>query len=186
MHTLHPETKAHKFSDDIVPTTQQHSWQFTLSSNLDDGPAVITWDRESLNKSESQIMLIDLTDQKWLDMKSVSGYSFSWKNDRQIKIAYARNGDIDPGVTWLGQAYPNPFINKVSIPVLVSAGKLDVQVDVFDLMGRKVKSISNRFSNPGHHELLWDGKDDQGNEVSNGILLYRMENSNPSKRIIKQ
>jgi hypothetical protein len=186
MHTLHPEFKALKFSDDIVPTNNQRSWLFTLSSNLEDGTAKITWDSESLAKSQSQIMLIDLTDQKWMDMKAVSNYAFNWKNTRQVKIAYARLGDIDPGVTFLGQAYPNPFSTQVSIPVLVSSDNLDVRVDVFDLMGRKVKSIFNQFLNPGHHELLWDGKDDQDHEVSNGVLLYRIENDHRSKRIIKQ
>ena len=186
MHTCHPEYRATKFSTDIVPTAAKHEWLFTLASNLSEGPAQLTWNQQALSGSGSAILLIDLTDQNWIDMKTQSRYSFSWKEGKQIKLVYSGEGDLDPGVTLLGQAYPNPFTNQITIPVLVEHDNQAVQVEVFDLLGRKVKTISDRFLSKGPHGLIWDGKDDKGGEVSSGVLIYRMSNNQQPKRMIKQ
>ena len=183
MHTIHPEFFAPNFSTDMVPTGNQQDWLFTLSSNME-GPARLTWDQLEIAHSESQLILIDFTDQVWVDMKTTPHYSFSWKEGRQIKILYSRDGEINPGLSLLGQAYPNPFSNDVTIPVLVENEIAEVQV--FDLLGRKVKTIGERFLTNGPHTFTWDGRDEQGNELSSGVLLYKMSGTRQVKRMIKQ
>ena len=102
MKTDHPEYRAQTFSADIVPTAPAKTWEFTLTSNLGDGPAILSWDNQSLRNSESQIVLIDATEQVWIDMKQQNSYSFAWKENRKISVVYARSGEIDPGSPCLG------------------------------------------------------------------------------------
>lgn len=86
----------------------------------------------------------------------------------------------------LGHAYPNPFDSNVTIPVLVTKDNLNVQVNIYDMMGRTVKSIIKKFDSAGAYEIPWDGKDDAGNNLSRGLLIYKLSNTTETKRIIKK
>jgi hypothetical protein len=52
-------------------------------------------------------------------------------------------------------AYPNPFSNQVSIRFYLEESK-EVQLDIFDLSGRKVKSLAGEKLNAGSHQFNWD------------------------------
>src|SRR5258706_4852236 len=187
MNTVHKEFFSPYFSSDVVPPQNKYEWTFDLASSQA-GDAVLSWDQQALKENMSSLLLIDLLEQKWMDMKTFSSYRFSWKEGRQMKIVYARDGAIYPGVTLVGQSYPNPFAATVTIPILVEEGNRNVQINIYDLLGRKVKTISNVFDLPGPQEIQWDGKDDAGNETATGMLIYKVTNisSLPAKRMVKQ
>jgi flagellar hook assembly protein FlgD len=67
--------------------------------------------------------------------------------------------------------YPNPFnpstTIKFSLPLMTN-----VEADVFDLMGRKVKTIVNTVFQTGQHEIVWNGTDDLEQTVASGIYIY--------------
>ena len=68
----------------------------------------------------------------------------------------------------LGQNYPNPFNPSTFIPVeLASSGQL--QIDVYDLTGRLVRSISEGILFEGGYQIRFDA-----NELSSGVYIYRM------------
>ncbi len=50
-----------------------------------------------------------------------------------------------------------------------------VRVEVFSVLGRKVRTLVNRGMGAGTHELRWNGRDDNGRAVSNGVYFYRIE-----------
>ncbi len=187
MNTVHKEFFSPYFSSDVVPPQNKYEWTFDLASSQA-GDAVLSWDQQALKENVSSLLLIDLLEQKWMDMKTFSSYRFSWKEGRQMKIVYARDGAIYPGVTLVGQSYPNPFAATVTIPILVEEGNRNVQINIYDLLGQKVKTISNVFDLPGPQEIQWDGKDDAGNETATGMLIYKVTNisSLPAKRMVKQ
>jgi len=187
MSSTHKEFFSPYFSTDVVPTSNKYEWTFELVSSQKEGIASLSWD-QFLFKNQSAIVLIDLQDQTWLDMKTSSSYNFPWKEGRQLKIIYSRDGVVDPGFTFLGQCYPNPFMSSVSIPILVSPENLNVHVNIYDLLGNKVKTITNAFPDPGMQVVNWDGKDDSGNDVAAGLLIYRLMNvpMTSAKRMIKK
>ncbi|HEV8512957.1 MAG TPA: FlgD immunoglobulin-like domain containing protein [Cyclobacteriaceae bacterium] len=188
MKSTHNEFFSPYFSTDVVPTVDKYEWTFELESSQKEGNVSLGWDQSAFGKDQSAIMLIDLLDETWLDMKTSSAYNFSWKDGRKIKIAYSRDGVVDPGITFVGQSYPNPFVSSVSIPVLVSPDQLNVQINIYDLLGHKVKTVTNVFQNPGMQVVNWDGKDDSGNDVAAGLLIYRSMNASNSsaKRMVKK
>lgn len=68
---------------------------------------------------------------------------------------------------------PNPFTNTTNIQFsLKQPGK--VELDIYNIRGEKVKSISNEYP-AGCHSCHWDGKNENGKPVSNGIYFYRMK-----------
>jgi hypothetical protein len=73
----------------------------------------------------------------------------------------------------LEQNYPNPFnpatTIKFSIP---EAGQ--VRLEVFDMVGRLVRTIAEGTMAPGNYEFTWDGTDHDGAAVASGVYLYRL------------
>lgn len=73
----------------------------------------------------------------------------------------------------LTQNSPNPFNPHTTIGfVIEDAG--DVQLNVYDTTGRRLRSLVDGFHGPGTHHVTWDGRDDRGVSVPTGTYLYRI------------
>ncbi|ODS29784.1 MAG: hypothetical protein SCARUB_05114 [Candidatus Scalindua rubra] len=73
----------------------------------------------------------------------------------------------------LNQNFPNPFNPYTTITyTLTKSGH--VRLDVFDLLGNKVKTLTNKRQNPSSYSLKWDGTNDSGMKVSTGLYFYRL------------
>ena len=75
----------------------------------------------------------------------------------------------------LGQSVPNPFTGSAArIPFVLPQGG-DVRLRVLDLAGRQVRLLVQGRLEAGRREVVWDGRDDGGREVSAGVYLYEVE-----------
>ncbi len=80
----------------------------------------------------------------------------------------------------LSQNYPNPFNPSTDIRFSIAqTGK--VTINVFDILGRKVKTLANAYMTFGNHVVQWDGTDDYGYPVASGVYVYRLETKNFTK-----
>ncbi len=90
----------------------------------------------------------------------------------------ASGGNLLPRAFALSQNYPNPFNPSTTIgyqvPERVGEG-VDVTLDVYDLRGRKVRTLINTMQAPGQYSVRWNGRSDTGEELSSGIYLYRLK-----------
>lgn len=74
----------------------------------------------------------------------------------------------------LHQNYPNPFFSLTAIPYHLN--KLsDVQITIFDLLGRQVQNFVVGKETAGLHKLFWDGRNSFGKRVANGIYFCRLQ-----------
>ena len=73
--------------------------------------------------------------------------------------------DILPQEFSISNAYPNPFNPTVSIDFLVPK-KTDVNIQVFDLLGRNVFTHQQDFTSPGKYRFQWNARDNIGNNVT--------------------
>ncbi|HEY4643214.1 MAG TPA: FlgD immunoglobulin-like domain containing protein, partial [Bacteroidota bacterium] len=73
----------------------------------------------------------------------------------------------------LEQNYPNPFNPTTSIQFEVPEF-VKVKLQVFDMLGRRIRTLINTEMDPGVHVVVWDGTDETGQRVSSGVYLYRM------------
>jgi hypothetical protein len=74
----------------------------------------------------------------------------------------------------LRQNYPNPFNPATTIQYALPRAS-EVSVEVYNILGQRVRSLVDEQQDPGYKTLWWDGKDDYGNEVSSGVYFYRIE-----------
>ncbi len=76
----------------------------------------------------------------------------------------------------LSQNYPNPFNPTTTIEFSVPAGEkgaTSARVDIFDVLGNKIKTIYNGSAKSGKHKIAFDGS-----ELSSGIYFYQLKSSN--------
>lgn len=86
-----------------------------------------------------------------------------------------------PDVYSLGQNYPNPFNPATSIPFQVNSSQLMVHspihttLIIYNILGQRVRTLIEEELTPGRYEVIWDGKDDKGRELTSGVYFYRLE-----------
>jgi len=73
----------------------------------------------------------------------------------------------------LGQNYPNPFSDLTTIDYILPEEAF-VDMAVYNLTGQKVSLLVSDIRSPGSHTVSWNGTDDSGNRMKNGVFFYRM------------
>lgn len=73
----------------------------------------------------------------------------------------------------LFQNFPNPFNPATTIEYAVVI-ESPVEMAIFDIQGRKVRTLVDEVKSPGRYNVVWDGTNDKGDTVSSGIYLYRL------------
>lgn len=74
----------------------------------------------------------------------------------------------------LFQNAPNPFNPTTAIRYDVPAGGANVQIIVYDVLGRHVRTLVNGFETAGRKRVTWDGGDARGQAVATGVYFVRM------------
>lgn len=80
----------------------------------------------------------------------------------------------------LSPSFPNPFNATTVIQFQVPGtgdGRsplLSVELAVYDLLGRRIRTLMNGQISPGTYAATWDGKDDGNREVSSGVYVVRL------------
>lgn len=72
---------------------------------------------------------------------------------------------------------PNPFSESTTIRFAVPGQGADVHLSVYDIAGRKVRTLRNGFTAAGEQSVTWDGADDSGRHVGSGIYFYRLDSA---------
>ncbi|MDZ4806419.1 MAG: FlgD immunoglobulin-like domain containing protein [Candidatus Eisenbacteria bacterium] len=78
-----------------------------------------------------------------------------------------------PRVPIMGPMVPNPFAGSVRTTIQLPEA-MTLEISVFDVLGRRVRSILKGLVEVGEHEVTWDGNDDSGAGVAPGNYFVRM------------
>ncbi len=84
-------------------------------------------------------------------------------------------GQIPPTSYSLALPFPNPFNPTISIPVRVRYDiprPSRVTLVIYDLLGRKVRTLIDGDLNPSSYSATWDGRNGSGNLVASGTYFY--------------
>jgi hypothetical protein len=71
-------------------------------------------------------------------------------------------------------ANPNPVTEKTSIVYSVPAAS-HVALNVYDISGRRVRTLLNGQQDTGFHVVTFDGRNDMGNPLPAGVYFYRLQ-----------
>ncbi|MGC9362527.1 MAG: M14 family zinc carboxypeptidase, partial [Candidatus Syntrophosphaera sp.] len=83
-------------------------------------------------------------------------------------------------------ASPNPFSTSSNIQIKTLTGLENAAIRIFNLRGQLVKTLlaTNKLTK-GAHDLVWDGRDEQGSETANGIYFLRVSDASGALASIK-
>ncbi|MGQ9643787.1 MAG: FlgD immunoglobulin-like domain containing protein, partial [Ignavibacterium sp.] len=71
--------------------------------------------------------------------------------------------------------YPNPFAGRTTFTFQQNLSEpVDVKIRIFTIAGRLIKEIEQQYINNKYVTIDWDGRDADGNELSNGTYLYKL------------
>ena len=91
-----------------------------------------------------------------------------------ISDVLSSSSDYLPEKLDIKRAHPNPFNNSVSISFEMPNSK-NVNLLIFDMKGRNIRQMYLGVLGIGFHEILWDGKNNLGNELPSGIYMAVLE-----------
>ena len=74
----------------------------------------------------------------------------------------------------LHQNFPNPF-NPETIIRYNLPENIFVNITIYDLLGKKVKTLVNQAHVAGPQSIVWNANDDYGERVSAGIFFYQIQ-----------
>lgn len=72
------------------------------------------------------------------------------------------------------KSQPNPFYKKTCIKFIIRETATKINLSVYDLSGKLVKTIVNELLIPNEYELYWDGCNETGYSVSNGVYFLKL------------
>lgn len=79
-----------------------------------------------------------------------------------------------PSKVELFQNFPNPFNPATEIQFQVNKSQ-KVNLTVFDMLGRKVKTLVDKDVSAGKYKVTWNGINEAGQRVASGIYFYRLQ-----------
>lgn len=105
---------------------------------------------------------------------------FTNDKDNPICVVYLITGGMDftqvrhePVKDFLLPNFPNPFNEQTTIPYgLKQNGK--VTIVIYDVLGRKIKTLVQQVQTKGQRFVRWDGTNDQGLVVKSGVYFCRL------------
>jgi M6 family metalloprotease-like protein len=111
-------------------------------------------------------------------------YVQTWTFEKDVGSTPTAVGDdegdpVIPDGFGLTQNYPNPFNPTTTISYSINLpdkgqGAQQVRLDIFNTLGRRVRTLVNQVQYPGFYTVEWDGRNEAGEEVVSGVYFYRL------------
>jgi Tol biopolymer transport system component len=134
----------------------------------------------SMRDGNYEIYLMDADDgdnQRRLTYTSVHAIQPDWYPFGVVGIGDGGGGGDDvralPKTLQLFPNYPNPFNPSTTIRYDLDRDSA-VRLQIFDVRGRKIRTLADGESGAGSYSVTWDGLGSDGNRVASGIYIYRL------------
>ena len=151
-----------------------------LTWNLNRYEPEITYDLYRADNASGPFLKLNtapLTDNSFTDYSAEPGRVYYYKVN-----VHAIDGSVFSGVFTIGeipenmalsQNYPNPFNASTSLSFNI-IGESIVRLEIFNLIGQRVKSLVNDVKGAGTYQYTWDTLSDGGVKVASGQYFYRL------------
>ena len=109
-----------------------------------------------------------IPDSSYLKSKKIFSYDYlsNLTNDKEIRLS--------PQIFKVFQNYPNPFNPVTSLRYDLPEDGL-INITIYDMMGRVVKTLVNGSQTAGFKSVKWNATNDRNEPVSAGLYLYTIQ-----------
>jgi|GEM_PF-3084197 len=166
------------------PAGEGQSWVFDLRSLGTKGNAVLTLATSGTLPGGFSVHVLDLTEgnalpspqgsfQVTLGAPNAPHYFKVIMGTEAYAAKESKGIPLQPVSYALEQNYPNPFNPATTIRYSL-AKKSDVTLELFSVLGQRVRTLFSGTQATGEYELQWDGTADDGTHVASGVYFYRL------------
>ncbi len=170
-----------KFSSDLRPSLGDGQvWNFDVS-NPNKSQGTIHFNGITQIPDDYEVILINTTNTVPINLREQSSYVFNSAQQStpfkliigSPKFVEGEIADLIPDAFELGQNFPNPFNSNTTISVKLPVDS-EIQIEIFNMLGQKVKILTHGRYPKGVHTFSWNGTDSNNQIVPTGIYFYRM------------
>ncbi|MBN1464929.1 T9SS type A sorting domain-containing protein [candidate division KSB1 bacterium] len=142
--------------NDVVIDAAKISWQATQRNGLPVAECVYATDDLADGDYRLAVMA------KNHDIVPESGAEFEFRIESELAFGQVVN-------------FPNPFSRQTSFTYVIENDRTcQVTIKIYTVAGRLVRVIYNASGEVGYNEVGWDGVDDHGDRLANGVYLYKI------------
>ncbi|UCE06618.1 MAG: T9SS type A sorting domain-containing protein [bacterium] len=157
-----------KYSFDADGEIEAFQWEFHGGSIIDSQAIKIKYKNQIADSTPVILLVVDDTGNESRDTVFVP-----YSEGVVTKIQMDDNRIEIPLKFELKQNYPNPMYTSTMISFKLNTPEI-IEIQIFNLLGQKVRTIIHDKFMPGNHKLTWDGKDKYNKDVPAGIYLYQI------------
>ncbi len=97
------------------------------------------------------------------NLENYGGYQKNFVVSSEAKVLYVYN-------------YPNPFTDNTYFTFKLTQVPDELSINIYTVAGRLIKKLKAEGSelNIDFNKIYWDGKDEDGDEIANGVYFYKM------------
>ncbi|MBX2975597.1 MAG: T9SS type A sorting domain-containing protein [Ignavibacteriaceae bacterium] len=153
------------FKDALNP---KENWFASSYLAIDQGPIIIMIENHRTQLLWNLFMSNPEIDSMLSRVGFVYDSTVDIKEQNEIAIDFSLKGN-----------YPNPFNPSTKIVFALDSPD-EVEVVIYDVLGKKVKDLSSEYLSKGEHSIEWRGLDNANNNVPSGIYIYQIKTSQKS------
>ena len=153
-------------NEDVVVWTAE---DYLAIHAVNDGPLTLTVSNEKELFDAINGQFVGTGPEISLDIQAGDTRLFKWESTSNISIE-----NHLPLKYSIQQNYPNPFNENCCIKYQI-ANKEKVIINIYNILGEKVKTLINEEKDTGNYQIKWNGKDDAGNIMKSGVYLYKIQ-----------
>jgi len=166
----------------VVPTAivgEGTHWQLSSATNSRVGDVT-----NAVGSLDASALLVagDTLRVQYIPVREAVELSKSWVIALSKTSRTSQSGHVDrpaeatrlPAAFALGQNQPNPFDEHTTIHFELPVGAI-VRLEVFDVQGRRVRVLADRYYEPGFHSVDWDKKTWTGSSAGPGVYICSIQ-----------
>ena len=157
----HPEYFYSRFTKDVVPTSEDHIWDFTVETNTDEKRQLLAWDNRYFGTAKN-LVLFDRERQRFVNMRDVKEYAFANTQGKyRFRVFFGTDAFVSQNlqaeeISLL--AFPSPFGPQAAFSFTVPPDwdNANVSLRLLNTLGQEVGKMTEGTYRTGFHTTKWE------------------------------
>jgi hypothetical protein len=186
------------YASDIRPENSEGLyWEFDVTAAKGQSKIRLELDQTGILPHGFGLYLVDNVTERVIRFDRSISYEFTMRKGetrQQFRLVAGKQEFVEKNTNGipliamtheLRQNYPNPFNPSTFIHYTIGHSGT-VQLDIYNVIGQKVRALRNELQQIGTYNIEWDGKDDAGETVASGVYFYKITITNNNEKLFSQ